>query len=103
MKDRLRDIVRHPVTVLSVAVTSASQLFSVPFLDALVAVVWSNIPTLFTASSIGAFTVVPNIPAVPSGVLEALQIAAVLLGIAYGGKLVYGVAKDAQRRFNDNG
>jgi len=97
MISKFEDIVTHPVTVVSAALTSVSHLFAVPFLDAMLAVVYANLSTLFTASSVGAFTIVPRLP-VPAWIGETAQVTAILLGLGYAGKLVYGVAKDAQER-----
>ena len=100
MNIELRDIVRHPVTVLSAGLAGLNGFVSLPFIDALFAVVWSNVPTLFTASSVGAFTIAPNLGGLPAEVTEALQITAILLGLAYAGKLLYGVWTDAEQRFD---
>jgi hypothetical protein len=97
MIDSPRDVVRHPATILSAVLTAASGLFNVPFLDALMGVLWANVPTLFTVSSIGAFTVAPNLGDLPSQVVEAMQVTAILLGVAYGLKLLYGVWTDAEQ------
>lgn len=98
MIDSLREFARHPVTVLSAGLASASSLFSIPFLDPVLAVVWLNIGKLFTAASISAFTIVPNVELPVAEAGEALQIVAILLGIAYAGKLAYGVAQQATER-----
>jgi len=100
MIDSTRDVIRHPATVFSAALTAVGTLFNVPFLDALLAVVWSNVPTLFTVSSIGAFTVAPNLGDLPGQFVEAMQVVAILLGIAYAGKLLYGVWRDAEQRLD---
>lgn len=100
MIDSTRDIVRHPATIVSAVLTAASGLFNVPFLDALFGVLWANLATLFTASSIGAFTVAPNLGDLPSQIVEAMQIVAILLGVAYGLKLLYGVWQDAEQSLN---
>jgi hypothetical protein len=100
MIESTRDIIRHPATVFSAAVAAAGTLFNVPFLDALLGVLWANVPTLFTASSIGAFTVAPNLGDLPAQVVEAMQVVAILLGVAYGGKLLLGVWRDAEQRLD---
>lgn len=100
MIESTRDIIRHPATVFSAALTAASGLFNVPFLDALLGVLWANVATLFTASSIGAFTVAPNLGDLPGQVVEAMQVVAILLGVMYGGKLLYGVYTDAVQRLD---
>lgn len=100
MIDSTRDIVRHPATIISAFLTAVSGLFNVPFLDAVLGVLWANVATLFTASSIGAFTVAPNLGDLPSQAVEAMQVVAILLGIAYGGKLLYGVWQDAEEELD---
>lgn len=95
MIDSVRNFVRHPMTVGSAALASASSLFSVPFLDPLMTVVWTNIGQLFTAFSIGAFTVVPNIDLPVAQAGEAIQITALLLGVAYAAKLGLKVGQQA--------
>jgi len=94
MIESTRDIIRHPVTVLTTALASASSLFSLPFIDPLFAVLWGNLAQLFTAASISAFTIAPNIDLPFAAAGEALQITAILLGVAYAGKLLYGVYQE---------
>jgi len=83
------EIVRHPATALSVVVTSLAQLFQLPVIDAVLGVLWGQLSILFTGTSIFAFTVLPN---VDLGAFEWLsgnvQIVAVVLGVAYGLKLL---------------
>lgn len=100
MIESTKDIVRHPATVFSAALTALGTLFNVPFLDALLGVLWANIATLFTASSIGAFTVAPNLGDLPAQIVEAMQVVAILLGVAYGGKLLYGVWQDVAQKID---
>lgn len=100
MIDTAREFVRHPITVLSAFLTSVSSLFSVPFLDPVLAVVWANIGQLFTAASISAFTIVPNVELPYAQLGEALQIVAILLGLAYAGKLGLGVLRDASTKLD---
>lgn len=100
MIDRAREFVRHPLTVFSAAATSASALFSVPFLDPVMGVVWANVGQLFTAFSIGAFTIVPNVELPVAQLGEALQITAIILGVAYAGKLGLGVLRDVSAKYD---
>jgi len=100
MITNIRDAARHPATLISAGLTVASQLFHIPFVDALLAVLWSNVPTLFTATSIGAFTVVPNVDGIPAVIGETLQVVAILLALTYGGKLLYGVFLDVKKRID---
>lgn len=96
----IRDAAVHPAALVSYLLTVVSQLFHIPFVDALAGVLWSNVPTLFTATSIGAFTVVPNVDGIPAIVGETLQVVALLLAVTYGGKLLYGVVLDAKERID---
>lgn len=91
MKDSIKDFIQHPATVLSAGLASLSSLFSIPFVDPMLGVVWGNIGQLFTAFSISAFTIVPNIDLPVAEVGQSIQIIAILLGVAYAGKLGYGV------------
>lgn len=89
----LKQAVTNPVTAVAVVVSAAAQLFQIPLIDAVFGVVWGQLSVLFTGASIFAFTVLPN---VELGALEFLsehvQVIAIVLGIAYGGKLLLQVA-----------
>lgn len=95
-----KEFVRHPITLVSAFLTSLSGLFPVPLLDPLFGVVWANIGQLFTAFSIGAFTIVPNVQLPVAQAGEALQITAIILGIAYAGKLGLGVLRDVSAKLD---
>lgn len=95
----LEDLVLHPVTVLSAGAVSLAHVLHLAWLDAFFAVIWGNLAPLFTAVSISAFTVVPNVDlGVLSPLSNTLQVTAIALGVAYAGKLAYGVYKEVQRK-----
>lgn len=81
------EIVRHPVTSITVVVSALAQLFQIPVIDAVLGVVWGQMSILFTGTSIFAFTVLPNVAA-PEWLSGNVQILAIVLGVAYGAKLL---------------
>ena len=85
----IEEFAKHPVTILTAALGTVSQLFQVPFLDALIATAWSQISVLFTGMSVFAFTVIPNVDLGEWAWLgSAAESAAIVLAIGYGAKLL---------------
>lgn len=84
----INELLRHPVTAASGVFTTLAAVFQLGAIDAIAAVVWSQVATLFTVFSISAFTVLPN---VNLGVLEPVgeiaTVAAMGLGALYVAKL----------------
>ena len=98
MPRKIKDAVSHPLTVFSAAFVSLTQLLGLGWLDAFGAVIWGNLAQIFTAVSIGAFTVVPNVGLPFAFIGQALQFLAVTLGIAYALKLGLGVYEQFETR-----
>ena len=90
----LREVVAHPATLASSAVAVIGGLLNIPFIDALLAVLWAQAGSLFTVLSIGGFTLAPRVAFLPE---EPLTILALLGGGRYGGKLLYGVYQNLDR------
>lgn len=86
----LKELVRHPATLVTAVLTAAAQLFQIPLIDAFFGVVWGQLGTIFTAMSIISFSVIPNVDL--GGLAFAgstLQSMAIVLAVAYAGKLGY--------------
>jgi len=83
----LGDALRHPATALTVVVSALAQVFQLPFIDAVLGVLWGQVSVLFTGTSIFAFTVLPNVEA-PAWLASNVQLLAIVLGVAYALKLL---------------
>jgi hypothetical protein len=83
VKDAIVEFVNHPVTVL-VGVFSGLATVWEPA-TALAVVLWSQIGTIFSALSISAATLAPELPQLPEG---SLQMAAMIAGALYVAKLL---------------
>ena len=98
----LQEAVRHPVTIVSSGLAAASQLFQIPFIDALVAVVWTQASTLFSAISILAFSVFPNVDLGGFAFLtSSVRTLALILAVVYAGKLAYQAYKSFDNRLDN--
>lgn len=82
---------------IAVAVTFGIALMhalGLGFIDPLLAVLWANLPNLFTASSIAGLTLAPRVEWLPS---EPLTLLAIVLGALYVLRLLYRVYRDFER------
>ncbi|GAB3321415.1 hypothetical protein [Haloplanus salinarum] len=91
----LRGVIAHPLTVASSLVAVLGGFLNLPLFNALAAVAWAKAGSLFTVLSIGGFTLGPRVDFIPSAPLE---IAAVVGGVLYGTKLLYGVYQNLDTR-----
>jgi hypothetical protein len=95
---KLKEVLQHPATIATAALTAAAQLFQIPFIDAFIGVIWGQLGTIFTAASILSFSVVPNVDLGQFAFAGSmLQSAAIVLAIAYASKL----GLQAYDRFTD--
>lgn len=86
----IEEAIRHPATIVTTGLAAVSQLFQIPFIDALVSVVWSQISVVFTAASVLSFTVLPNVDLGRFGfVSSTMQTLALILAVLYATKLAY--------------
>lgn len=86
----LERIIRNPATIFTAALAAASALLQIPFIDALFGVLWSQLSVVFTATSVLGFTVLPNVDLGPLSIVSGpVQGIAVVLALAYAGKLLY--------------
>jgi hypothetical protein len=98
----LQEAIRHPVTIVSSGLAAASQLFQIPFIDALVAVVWTQISVIFTSVSVFAFTVLPNIDLGRFAFLtSSVRTLALVLAVVYAAKLAYQAYKSFDNRLDN--
>lgn len=79
----VRDIITHPLSVVSGVIATLSAFLSAPWLDALMATVWGQSGTLFTFFSVGASTIGPVLP-FP---VRWLEIAAIIAAVVFALKL----------------
>lgn len=86
----LEEAIRHPATIVTTGLAALSQLFQIPFIDALVGVVWSQISVIFTSVSVLSFTVLPNVNLGRFAfVSSTMQTVALILAVLYAAKLAY--------------
>jgi hypothetical protein len=88
---RLRDAVAHPLAAASTVAGMFGAVLHPEVLNALVMALWQSAPTLFTISSIGAFTlprILPKLELLKPVFLAVLAVSGVLY-IARLGKRTY--------------
>jgi hypothetical protein len=76
----LKKIITDPATVAVTVAGALSHLLGLGIADAIVHVVWANVPTLFTALSVSGFTLAPRVEWLPA---EPLTAAAIAVGGLY--------------------
>ena len=86
-----------PVAWITTGVTSVVGLVQPEILEALWMTLISVAPTLFTASSIGAFTLAENLPWLPQ---RPFTVAAVVFGAIYLGLLISKAVNRFQEELN---
>jgi hypothetical protein len=93
----LDEIIDHPLTALGALATSATAILQPGALEAALGALWATAGTLFTALSIGAFTLPRIFPAIEPAVpiLKGLFAGALVL---YGMKLLAGVYQEFDNR-----
>jgi hypothetical protein len=91
----LREVIAHPATLASTVVAFIGGILNIPILEALIAVLWAKAGSLFTVLSIGGFTLGPRVPMIPEGPLTTL---AIIAGVLYGVKVLYGVVQNFEER-----
>lgn len=77
---QLKKLITDPKTVAVTIAGALSHLLGLGIADAVVHVVWANVPTLFTAFSVSGLTLAPRVEWLPEGPLTA---AALALGALY--------------------
>lgn len=80
----LEEAIDHPVTATLAVVGSGLSLFQPGVLEALVGAIWASIGTIFTLTSLGAFTIPRVFP-------ELSGFAGVMKGIFAGALVIYGL------------
>jgi hypothetical protein len=80
IQNRFRDVLTHPITTASAIFAVVANVLSLPFIDAVWSVAWSNAGTLFTVLSVSGFTLAPEVPWLPA---EPLSIAALVAGTLF--------------------
>lgn len=93
-----RDVLKHPLTVASAAVTTIAGLFQFGPVDALFAVTWTNAQALFTLSSIGTF-VASEVDALPE---KHIVVAAVVFAVLYAAQVGWTVLRDYMERLDND-
>lgn len=73
-KQTLRDFVEHPATLATALTGVFGGLLHVPVLKALWLALWGSLGSLFPALSITAFTLGPELPWLPTGLLKTLAL-----------------------------
>ncbi|WP_311171804.1 hypothetical protein [Halobellus ordinarius] len=76
----LKDWIKHPITVLTGSLGVIGIGIEPALVKGLLAALWATAPTLFTASSITAFSLIPNLPT-----LQPLRPVAVTVALVTGG------------------
>lgn len=80
LTESFRETLTHPITGLTAAFAFVANVLSIPFVDAIWAVLWNNAGTLFTVLSVSGFTLAPKVPWLPG---EPLTIAALVAGALF--------------------
>jgi len=74
------EILTHPLTVAASMATAIGQALGIKYVVAVTGVVWAQVSTVFTALSVSAFTLAPEIPWLPR---EPLMAASLIIGGLY--------------------
>lgn len=91
----LKEWITHPITVLTGSLGVIGIGIEPALIKGLLAALWATAPTLFTASSITAFSLIPNLPALQP--LRPVAVALVTGGI-YLAKLGDRALEEFQKR-----
>lgn len=84
---KTKEILKHPATLVSALLGGLGLAVKPALVLGVGGALWGQLGTLFTAISVFAFTVVPQVPAL-SPAESILTGAALLTGVAYGLKLL---------------
>jgi predicted metal-binding membrane protein len=97
MSKKLKRALTHPVSVLTGALTGFGFLIDPNIVIGVITALWASAGTLFTATSVAAFSVVPNVPSLsPIGPIATT--AALVAGGLYVTKLLNRVYNRIQER-----
>lgn len=98
-KLRPGDVVRHPVTVLSGLFVLGVNTLSLGPIDAVAAVIWTNLASLSTVGAILGFTVLPQLELGRfAAAAEAAKVLALILLVAYALKLLLQFVAEASAK-----
>lgn len=92
-----REIVAHPLSIISGAIGVVSYLFQVPFIDPLAMTVWNNASSVLALVTVTGTQLAPRIPSLPNDWTVAIIIA----GTMYALKIVVGLARDYLQNSED--
>lgn len=84
MGKQISSYLTDPVTVALSLGAALGHALGIGWIQAVVAVLWANVSTLFTALSITGWSLAPRVPWLPEGPLTAMALVA---GAAYVTKL----------------
>ena len=93
----VREVLTDPLTVALSSAAALMHMLGVGWIEAVVAVVWTQLPTIFTVLSISGFTLAPELSWLPE---EPLTAAALVVAGLYVVKLSDDVIDQIQERLD---
>ncbi|WP_338740382.1 hypothetical protein [Haloplanus salilacus] len=96
----LREVVGHPASKATAVVGLLGGLLNLPVLGAIWAGLWTQLPTVFTVTSIFGFTVAPELSFIPT---QTAKVVALLVAGLYVLKKLLDVLRGVRTRINDAG
>lgn len=94
----LGEIIAHPASKAAAVVGVLGGLLNLPVLGAIWAGLWTQLPTVFTVTSIFGFTVAPELAFVPT---QTAKIVALVVAGLYVLKKLLDVLRGVRTRIND--
>jgi hypothetical protein len=70
VRDSLEAIAGHPIAKATGVSALVGVVLKLPLLVAILATVWTQVGTLFTALSVTAFSIAPKVPFIPTGLAQ---------------------------------